>query len=47
MPEQKHAFDPFVEKRRILVVEDELVNQEILKALICDITRMLPLTRSC
>ena len=36
MPEQKHAFDPFVEKRRILVVEDEFVNQEILKALISD-----------
>lgn len=36
MSEQKHSFDPFSEKRRILVVEDEFINQEILKALISD-----------
>lgn len=36
MPEITRSFDPSVEKRRILVVEDEFVNQEILKALISD-----------
>ena len=36
MSEQKNTFDPYAKKRRILVVEDEFINQEILKALICD-----------
>lgn len=36
MPEPKNTFDLSAEKRRILVVEDELINQEIIKAFICD-----------
>ena len=36
MSEVEYAFRPSVEKRRILVVEDELINQEILKSLIGD-----------
>ena len=36
MPEVKYSFNPAAEKRRILVVEDEFINQEILKGLIGD-----------
>ena len=36
MPEQRNTFNPSAEKRRILVVEDEFINQEVLKALISD-----------
>ncbi|MDO4804729.1 MAG: EAL domain-containing protein [Lachnospiraceae bacterium] len=34
--EAEYVFRPSVEKRRILIVEDELINQEILKATIGD-----------
>ena len=36
MPEQRNTFNPSAKKRRILVVEDEFINQEVLKALISD-----------
>ena len=41
MSEQNYTFDPFSGKRRILVVEDEFINQEILKAQICDTYEVL------
>ena len=36
MPEKQYSFHPSVEKRRILVVEDEFINQEILKVFLSD-----------
>ncbi len=42
MPESKVTFRPSVEKRRILLVEDELINQEILKIVLQDIYEVIP-----
>ena len=36
MSEVQNTFFPSVEKRRILMVEDEIINQEILKANLID-----------
>ena len=36
MSEIQYTFFPSVEKRRILIVEDEFINQEILKAILID-----------
>ena len=41
MPENKVTFRPSVEKRRILLVEDELINQEILKMVLQDIYEVI------
>ena len=42
MSEGQYTFRPSVERRRILVVEDEYVNQEILKALIGEAYEVVP-----
>ena len=42
MPENKVTFRPSVEKRRILLVEDELINQEILKIVLQDTYDVIP-----
>ena len=42
MSEGQYTFRPSVERRRILVVEDEFVNQEILKALIGEAYEVVP-----
>ena len=42
MSEGQYTFRPSVERRRILVVEDEFVNQEILKSLIGEAYEVVP-----
>ena len=42
MSEGQYSFRPSVERRRILVVEDEFVNQEILKSLIGEAYEVVP-----
>ena len=41
MPEIKARFRPSVEKRRILLIEDELINQEILKMYLEDVYEVI------
>ena len=36
MPETQPTFRPAAEQRRILLVEDEMINQEILKMYLAD-----------
>ena len=42
MSEGQYTFRPSVERRRILVVEDEFINQEILKSLIGEAYEVVP-----
>ena len=42
MSEGQYTFRPSLERRRILVIEDEVVNQEILKALIGESYEVVP-----
>ena len=42
MSEVQYTFRPSVERRRILVVEDEFINQEILKSLIGEAYEVVP-----
>lgn len=42
MPEQQERFRPSVEKRRILLVEDEFINQQLLQMILQDTYEVIP-----
>lgn len=42
MPEKQTPFRPSVEKRRILLIDDEVINQEILQMMLADTYEVLP-----
>ena len=42
MPEKQERFRPSLEKRRILLVEDEFINQEILKMILQERYEIIP-----
>ena len=42
MPENQARFRPSIEKRRILLVEDELINQQLLQMILQDTYEVMP-----
>ena len=42
MPEKQEIFRPSVEKRRVLLVEDEFINQQLLQMILQDAYEVIP-----